>query len=193
MSPYFVVLLLCVGSSLAGQKGPKCQNGTLTPAMRQKIVDFHNKVRARLAKGLEEDVIKAAKISNLTWDCGLENEAEGAFTTENLTDVTKIKNHGYNEYVQDGYDETAKITYGKDLKPALRWWWNRQDISVPRHHILKHEGLMPFANMANDKNTKIGCTYKVDVIEGEKLLVFVCLYDKKLKVGDFIYELELLK
>ncbi|EPB76650.1 SCP-like protein [Ancylostoma ceylanicum] len=137
MSPYFVVLLLCVGSSLAGQKGPKCQNGTLTPAMRQKIVDFHNKVRARLAKGLEEDVIKAAKISNLTWDCGLENEAEGAFTTENLTDVTKIKNHGYNEYVQE---------YG----------------------IL----------MANDKNTKIGCTYKVDVIEGEKLLVFVCLYDK---------------
>ncbi|KIH58720.1 SCP-like protein [Ancylostoma duodenale] len=132
--------------------------------MRRKILDFHNKVRTRLVEGQEKDLPKAKRMRNLTWDCNLEKKAESEFTTDCLIDPKKVKNRGFNQYVQDSYDDDAKITYGKDLKPALNWWWDRRSEILKRSNVLTHEGLLPFANMANEKNKKIGCTYKFDEV-----------------------------
>ncbi|KIH49173.1 hypothetical protein ANCDUO_20753 [Ancylostoma duodenale] len=127
----------------------------------------------------------------LEWDCDLEKQALEIINKDDSETVHDLNDHGYNHYVEFEISEEKKeVDFKKDLKPALKFWFNKVKSGGNRDskNRMTNEDLSPYAYMANDKNTKIGCGYNVSVIEDERLVTFLCLYDKKVEVNDVIYE-----
>ncbi|RCN41776.1 SCP-like protein, partial [Ancylostoma caninum] len=101
------ILFLCVDSLIAA--GENCVGGTLTPEVREQIVNFHKE-----------------KKRSLEWDCDLEREADSAFEklVDGEVDTSKLKVLGR---VSD-YAHLSSGNITTDVDKALYYWSSRNDL-----------------------------------------------------------------
>ncbi|RCN33406.1 SCP-like protein [Ancylostoma caninum] len=168
-------------------------DGKITDEMRKKILDFHNQARVRLAKGQERNktgrLPPAKNMYEVSWCCGLEKKAEAAIAVcpENLAD---LEGYGINfgtRYHCPKYPKTSEVL----VMDELGNWWNevrKYGMTDAKNRYIKEDmqfSMDDWANMANGKNTKIGCSY--NKIKGKT--VFLCAYDNNaIKDERVVYE-----
>ncbi|EPB70139.1 SCP-like protein [Ancylostoma ceylanicum] len=155
--------------------------------MRKKILDYHNQARIRLAKGEERNktgrLPSAKNMYQLSWCCELEKKAEAAIAVcpENLSDLTGYGTNFGTRYHCPRYPRSSEQLVMDELG---NWWGEvrKYGMTDAKNRYIKEDmrfSMDNWANMANGKNTKIGCSYTK--IKGKT--VFLCAYDDRSSVA----------
>ncbi|KHJ91068.1 SCP-like protein [Oesophagostomum dentatum] len=165
----------------------------MTPKLREQILAFHNKKRARLASGLEKNkngkLPGAKNMYKLEWDCILEKKAQ-SWLRMGSWKGKEGKFESLNPWVVN-YDtryfcRTTELTFKNYIKGVLAGWWGQAQKNglnfVANRYTAKNT--REFANMAFGYSTKVGCSITHN---GPEASLF-CLYESGPKLGQDVYE-----
>ncbi|EYC03666.1 hypothetical protein Y032_0092g2549 [Ancylostoma ceylanicum] len=172
------------------------ENAEQTDELRQRILDLHNNLRSRLAKGLEKNVLlynesslQASAMRKLMYDCAAEQAAyEVAKKCLNVrTPCGKLNGYGENMARVMGDDVTPVLAAEK----AISKWWG--EFASHGHHwnnmytkeLLQSGNLEHYVQMAWSRTTHIGCA----VQNCASSTIVVCRYRPTgRRLNDVIYE-----
>ncbi|WKX92488.1 hypothetical protein Q1695_010484 [Nippostrongylus brasiliensis] len=181
----FILLLVDTVDAAA----PNCNvGGTLTSGQRDVLLNQHNTVRRKTARGRADnyDLTKLPGASNmyeLTYDCNLEKVAvdRNALCTEELMSPIKY-GENVQTYVANGF---TALSLGDQLRDAVPQWyypvmyWGQRDAA----NNFADPRLQTFANLVNYRNSKVGCDVKT--CNGRSIVR--CIYDQYIVPGSLIY------
>ncbi|EYB88843.1 hypothetical protein Y032_0240g3336, partial [Ancylostoma ceylanicum] len=185
-------LLLFICSAAAAPTSFGC-DGKISDVMRRKILDFHNQARVKLANGQEKNktgrLPSAKNMYKLSWDCELEKKAQAAIANcpEDLSDLQGYGTNFGKMYYCPKYPKPSEVLVMNELSR----WWNearKYGLTDSKNRYIKEDmqgSMEEWANMANGKNTKIGCSYN----KIRSSTVFLCAYDDNAEKDEkVIYE-----
>ncbi|EPB69992.1 SCP-like protein [Ancylostoma ceylanicum] len=168
-------------------------DGKISDVMRRKILDFHNQARVKLANGQEKNktgrLPSAKNMYKLSWDCELEKKAQAAIANcpEDLSDLQGYGTNFGKMYYCPKYPKPSEVLVMNELSR----WWNearKYGLTDSKNRYIKEDmqgSMEEWANMANGKNTKIGCSYN----KIRSSTVFLCAYDDNAEKDEkVIYE-----
>ncbi|RCN37974.1 SCP-like protein [Ancylostoma caninum] len=185
-------LLLLIYNAAAASKPFGC-DGKISDEMRKKILDFHNNARVKLANGKEQNktgrLPPAKNMYKLLWDCELEKKAQVAIANcpENLSDLQGYGTNFGKMYYCPRYPKPSEELVMNELN---KWWGEARKYGMTdsQNRYIKDDmqgSMESWANMANGKNTKIGCSYN----KIRSATVLLCAYDDNaVKDEKVIYE-----
>ncbi|RCN33409.1 SCP-like protein [Ancylostoma caninum] len=185
-------LLLLIYNAAAASKPFGC-DGKISDEMRKKILDFHNQARVKLANGKEQNktgrLPPAKNMYKLLWDCELEKKAQVAIANcpENLSDLQGYGTNFGKMYYCPKYPKPSEELVMNELN---KWWGEARKYGMTdsQNRYIKDDmqgSMENWANMANGKNTKIGCSYN----KIRSATVLLCAYDDNaVKDEKVIYE-----
>ncbi|KHJ96572.1 SCP-like protein [Oesophagostomum dentatum] len=188
---FAVIAFALVVSSLSKEiQCPTVKDSLMTPELRQQILGFHNKKRARLASGLENNkngkITGAKNMYKLKWNCILEKKAQNWLRMGSWKGK-EYKFEALNPWVVN-YDtryfcRTTPVTFKNYIEGVLTGWWGQAQKNVATNRRTANN--REFANMAFGYSTKVGCSITHN---GPEASLF-CLYENGPMLGMKIYEI----
>ncbi|EYB99898.1 hypothetical protein Y032_0119g828 [Ancylostoma ceylanicum] len=166
-----------------------CKNSLISDDWRRAVLDYHNKLRRKVAKGEQPTnggkatMPAAAKMNELTWDCGLEhnawlklcNSSTDVYPFYTTTIKTPIKNKGTPCNMTANTLEVLK-TFAKES--------NAVDLSG--QNPKRDDKIANFAIMIAEAAKGFACSYQR--CSGSTETNFLCLYDTLMVADNQTYE-----
>ncbi|ETN85642.1 SCP-like protein [Necator americanus] len=193
----FLASLQLYNNVVTSAAGFKCQNSLISDQWRKGILELINGFRRTVAKGqqLGKDGAKlpsAKKMNQLTWDCNIEAEAQGAAKTC-PTSLTSAQLPVFQDTAYKlGYITATKAIKAnscdttKTAKDLLTEQWNAAVANQPDENVIKGEKV--FSQLANEEMDAFACTYQICQTTSYYLL---CFFNKKpAAAGAPVYEKE---
>ncbi|KAK6024142.1 SCP-like protein [Ostertagia ostertagi] len=153
---------------------------TQTDKTRKIFLDFHNDVRRNISTGIQPNrpvysrfLGPAKNMYKLKWDCDLEKKAQYQVSSctfkvpPGMCRLSMSQNSISVNYVNGKEEEALRFAQKNWMNPVTTY-------GVPPNRKFFYR-LETFANIANHKNMKLGCAYKVC---GSEMLV-ACIYGTK--------------
>ncbi|KAL6729085.1 hypothetical protein Aduo_000172 [Ancylostoma duodenale] len=159
-----------------------CQNSLIADEWRRMVLEFHNERRRDVSEGKQrsgDKVMPAAKdMSELVWDCNLEQEAMNSLATCKDYAGTRAANEA------EITEKPCNVTSG--TKSILREWWNEIVKAGPlkQENNYDEKTIPHFGKMAYYASTIMACAY--DRCDSSTKLL--CLYNRKPGKNKPLYE-----
>ncbi|KHJ96865.1 SCP-like protein [Oesophagostomum dentatum] len=187
--PAVLLLLQQAGGLLGIQTGGVPNACTPTDALNKDIVTAHNDFRTSLTQGQYGPGSKS--VFALTYSCENEGYAMTILTEDckrNKKDLTSqgVSDNFFTHYLS-GVTQLDDADVAEFYPFAVDKWANTLETNLNSQALYEDEGAAEFANMANYKALKVGCTHKF--CPGTKLgkVAMACVYSAIPKLGEPLY------